>query len=44
MLGLGVYPKPVLDVIRPAVNTTLQHVGVTDPPPSIGTTAEGSTK
>lgn len=38
-LVLGIYPKPVLDLLEPAVQTTLQHVGVTDPPPD--TTAEG---
>ena len=40
-LLLGFYPKPVLDIINPAVKATLQHVGVTDPAP---TTASGSTK
>ncbi|GAB2484237.1 complex I subunit 4 family protein [Jatrophihabitans fulvus] len=28
---LGVYPKPVLDVINPAVKATMQDVGKTDP-------------
>ncbi len=37
-LVLGVFPKPVIDVLEPAVTTTLQHVGVTDTPPA----AEGS--
>ncbi len=32
---LGFYPKPVLDVINPAVNQTLQYVGVTDPAPTV---------
>jgi NADH-quinone oxidoreductase subunit M len=40
-LVLGFYPKPALDVLEPAVDTTLQHVGVTDPPP-ISDAAEGS--
>ena len=44
MLGLGFYPKPVLDAIRPAVNTTLQYVGVTDPAPILGGVVDGSTK
>mgnify|MGYP001100734386 CR=1 FL=1 len=39
-LVLGFFPKPVLDLLEPAVTTTLQHVGVTDPAPTIS--AEGS--
>jgi NADH-quinone oxidoreductase subunit M len=34
MIALGVYPKPVLDVITPAVNSTLSQVHVTDPTPA----------
>ncbi len=34
-LVLGFYPKPVLDLVNPAVQTTLQHVGVTDPAPTV---------
>jgi NADH-quinone oxidoreductase subunit M len=34
---LGVFPKPMLTVIRPAVAATMQHVGVTDPPPTLST-------
>jgi len=34
VVALGVYPKPVLDVITPSVNRTLQQVGRTDPVPS----------
>jgi NADH-quinone oxidoreductase subunit M len=34
IIALGVYPKPLLDVINPAVTATLQDVGKTDPPPS----------
>jgi len=37
MLVLGVYPKPLTDVITPAVNATLQDAGVTDPAPTQGT-------
>jgi NADH-quinone oxidoreductase subunit M len=37
---LGVYPKPVLDVINPAVHQTLVQVHSTDPvPPHPGTTS-----
>jgi NADH-quinone oxidoreductase subunit M len=41
-LVLGFYPKPVLDVLNPAVATTLKFVGVTDPAPT--TAADGSAK
>ncbi len=34
ILFLGFYPKPVLDVINPAVKATLHDVGKTDPAPS----------
>jgi NADH-quinone oxidoreductase subunit M len=38
LLVLGVYPKPALDIINPAVNHTLTTIGQTDPAPR---TAEG---
>jgi NADH-quinone oxidoreductase subunit M len=38
LLVLGVYPKPVLDVVDPAVEHTLTTIGQTDPAPRI---AEG---
>ncbi|WP_457254018.1 NADH-quinone oxidoreductase subunit M [Pedococcus sp. P5_B7] len=41
-LVLGFYPKPALDMLNPAVSTTLQYVGVTDPAPT--SAADGSTK
>jgi NADH-quinone oxidoreductase subunit M len=41
---LGFYPKPVLDVINPAVTATLKQVGMTDPAPTHGTAADGSAK
>lgn len=31
IIGLGLYPKPVLDLINPAVRHTMQQVGVSDP-------------
>ncbi|MDI2126992.1 NADH-quinone oxidoreductase subunit M [Yinghuangia seranimata] len=34
LLVLGVYPKPVLDVVNPAVDDTLSQVEKTDPAPS----------
>jgi NADH-quinone oxidoreductase subunit M len=43
-LVLGFYPKPVLDVINPAVARTLTYVGVTDPAPTNPGTAEGAVK
>ncbi len=33
---LGVFPAPVFNVVNPAVERTLEIVGVTDPPPVIG--------
>src|SRR3954454_8025855 len=38
---LGVYPKPVLDVISPAVKATLSEVPETDPTPQYGTAIGG---
>jgi NADH-quinone oxidoreductase subunit M len=38
LLVLGVYPKPVLDVINPAVSHTLTTINQPDPAPKI---AEG---
>ncbi|MEV6305108.1 NADH-quinone oxidoreductase subunit M [Actinoplanes sp. NPDC051861] len=35
LLVLGFYPKPVTDVINPAVQATLQDVGTTDPAPTV---------
>jgi NADH-quinone oxidoreductase subunit M len=39
MVFLGFYPKPLTDVITPAVNATMQDVGVQDPAPTELTTA-----
>jgi NADH-quinone oxidoreductase subunit M len=45
ILALGFFPKPVLDVINPAVAHTLHEVGRTDPPPTVPTaTGEGSAR
>ncbi|WP_197040194.1 NADH-quinone oxidoreductase subunit M [Mycobacterium sp. URHB0044] len=41
LLVLGVYPKPALDVINPAVSHTLTTIGQHDPAPRV---AEGSGK
>ena len=40
ILFLGVYPKPVLDVINPAVARTMQDAGQTDPTPNHPVNAE----
>ncbi|QGN45839.1 NADH-quinone oxidoreductase subunit M [Micromonospora sp. WMMC415] len=39
---LGFYPKPVTDVINPAVQATMQDIGRTDPAPSAGDVQEAS--
>jgi NADH-quinone oxidoreductase subunit M len=39
ILVLGVFPKPLLAIIEPTTQATMQHVGVTDPQPRV--TAEG---
>ena len=41
IIFLGVYPKPVLDVINPAVKATLSDVHKTDPAPLLGKSAGG---
>jgi NADH-quinone oxidoreductase subunit M len=33
IIGVGVYPKPVLDIINPAVSATMEQVHETDPVP-----------
>jgi len=40
ILALGIYPKPVLDVIKPAVAATMNDVGSSDPAPSAGTASK----
>jgi NADH-quinone oxidoreductase subunit M len=42
VIFLGVYPKPVLDVITPAVQQTMQDAHQTDPAPKAGVVAEPS--
>jgi NADH-quinone oxidoreductase subunit M len=37
IIFLGIYPKPVLDVINPAVKATLSDVHKTDPAPKVST-------
>jgi NADH-quinone oxidoreductase subunit M len=40
IVAMGVYPKPVLDVINPAVKSTLTQIHVTDPVPAHPATAQ----
>jgi NADH-quinone oxidoreductase subunit M len=35
LLVLGFYPKPVTDVINPAVTATFSQLGTTDPHPTV---------
>lgn len=46
IIALGVYPKPVLDVINPAVQDTMQQLQVSDPPPEVpaAQVAEGASQ
>jgi NADH-quinone oxidoreductase subunit M len=39
ILGLGLFPGPALNVISPAVDSTMERVGVTDPAPEHPVTA-----
>jgi NADH-quinone oxidoreductase subunit M len=38
IIGFGIYPKPLVDIIKPAVESTMQHVGVTDKAPQVPVT------
>jgi NADH-quinone oxidoreductase subunit M len=42
LLLLGFYPKPVTDVINPAVQATMQDVGKHDPAPTVGNLQEAA--
>jgi NADH-quinone oxidoreductase subunit M len=44
LLLLGFYPKPVTDVINPAVQATMQDIGKSDPAPTVGTTVQEAAK
>jgi len=46
IVALGVYPKPVLDVINPAVDRVMISIGATDPPPTVpvANVSEGGAK
>jgi NADH-quinone oxidoreductase subunit M len=42
LVVLGVYPKPVLDLINPAVSNTMTTIGQHDPAPSVAVSVKGS--
>jgi NADH-quinone oxidoreductase subunit M len=44
LLLFGFYPKPLLDVINPAVAATIHDVGKTDPKPSVPSAPQEATK
>jgi NADH-quinone oxidoreductase subunit M len=43
IIAMGIYPKPVLDVINPAVHQTMVQVHMTDPRPAHPATAQKGT-
>jgi len=44
IIGLGLFPKPLIDVVAPSVDATLIHVGADDPEPAVdpAVAAEGA--
>jgi NADH-quinone oxidoreductase subunit M len=42
IIALGFYPKPVLDVINPAISRTMDQVGVEDPQPTLDVAEEAN--
>ncbi|AWZ05527.1 MULTISPECIES: NADH-quinone oxidoreductase subunit M [unclassified Streptomyces] len=40
LIGLGVYPKPLTEIVNPAVEHTMSDVKQTDPKPEVGVVAE----
>jgi NADH-quinone oxidoreductase subunit M len=44
IIAMGVYPKPVLDVINPAVQSTMSQVHATDPVPAHPAAAQNGTQ
>ncbi|MEY9878127.1 NADH-quinone oxidoreductase subunit M [Streptacidiphilus sp. MAP12-33] len=41
LLVLGIYPKPIADIVNPSVNQTLSQVGRTDPAPHVNAIGGG---
>ncbi|HET7173063.1 MAG TPA: NADH-quinone oxidoreductase subunit M [Nocardioidaceae bacterium] len=44
LVVLGFFPRPVLSVVNPTVHSLLQHVGVTDPAPTVAAEPQGAAK
>jgi NADH-quinone oxidoreductase subunit M len=44
IIFLGFFPKPVLDVINPAIDRTMHQVGATDPAPTVAGVETGGGK
>jgi NADH-quinone oxidoreductase subunit M len=44
ILAVGFFPKPVLDVLDPAVRQTVQQTGATDPAATVAEDSTGGTK
>jgi NADH-quinone oxidoreductase subunit M len=44
IIALGFYPKPVLDVVNPAVDRVMHALHETDPAPQVAPVAEGTQK
>jgi NADH-quinone oxidoreductase subunit M len=44
IIGLGFFPKPLIDVISPAVQSTLSGVGAHDPAPTVSSAATEANK
>jgi NADH-quinone oxidoreductase subunit M len=42
IIALGFFPQPLLDVINPAVDRTMQQVGVEDPAPEVPAAERGA--
>ena len=42
IVALGFFPKPVLDVINPAIDRVMHAVNATNPPPDVAPVAEGT--
>jgi NADH-quinone oxidoreductase subunit M len=40
LIGLGVYPKPLTEIVNPAVQHTLSDVKQTDPKPEVAVEAK----
>jgi NADH-quinone oxidoreductase subunit M len=40
IIAFGFYPKPLIDIIEPAVQNTLSHVGAEDPGPTVSDAEE----